>query len=58
MVDADKVNWSSWDFKQGDWKEFYPGAEEVIPPNAPPAQGLAVQLNLFVDAAFAMDLLN
>ena len=58
MIDGDKVDWSSWDFKESDWKEFYPGAEEVIPPNAPPPRGPAVQLNLFADAAFATDLLN
>jgi hypothetical protein len=58
MVNADKVDWSSLDFKEGNWKEFYPGTEEVILPDARPPRGPAVQLNLFADAAFVMDILN
>jgi hypothetical protein len=33
-----------------DWKEMYPGAEEMIPPNMPEPRGLELVLRLFVDS--------
>ena len=41
-----------------DWAEFYPDAEEVIPPDAPEPRGPGVQLNVFCDAAHATDLVT
>jgi hypothetical protein len=52
------VDWSDLNFQTGEWKEFYPDAEETIPSDAPPPRGPALQLNLFVDAAHATDLLT
>jgi hypothetical protein len=38
-----------------DWKEMYPGAEEMIPPNMPEPRGLKLVLRLFVDLDHAGD---
>ena len=40
-------------FRKADWSEFYPGAEESIPPNAPKPQGKPVVTSCFVDADHA-----
>ena len=40
-------------FKAKEMKEFYPDAEESLPPNAPEPRGEPVQINLFVDADHA-----
>ena len=41
------------DSKSVDMKEFYPDASESIPPNSPEPRGLPVQINCFVDADHA-----
>ena len=41
-----------------DWHEFYPGAKEVIPPNAPTPLGKHVQMICFCDSDHAGDLLT
>jgi hypothetical protein len=43
------------DFVTCDWRDFYPGAEERIPPDAPPPLGKGVVLRLFVDSDHAGD---
>ena len=40
-------------FTKCDWEEFYPGAKEVIPPDALEALGKDVTMGCFVDANFA-----
>ena len=40
-------------FKKADWAEFYPGAAEQIPPNAPQIRGKSVTMSCFVDADHA-----
>jgi len=35
------------------WSEFYPGAKEVVPSDAPKALGIPVTMACFVDADFA-----
>jgi hypothetical protein len=40
-------------FKDCDWREFYPGAAEAIPPNMPEARGKSVVMTCFVDADHA-----
>ena len=40
-------------FKECDWKEFYPGAAEAIPPNMPEPRGKSVTTTCFVDADHA-----
>jgi hypothetical protein len=39
-------------------KDFYPDAEEYLPPNAPEPMGLPVQVNTFVDADHAGNLVT
>jgi hypothetical protein len=47
-------DWSSIDWApEGDWKEFYPGADEPIPYQMPNPRGNKVQINLICDAANA-----
>ena len=40
-------------FAKCDWEEFYPGAKEVVPPNAPEPRGHGVVTSCFVDADHA-----
>jgi hypothetical protein len=40
-------------FKECDWKEYYPGAKEAIPPNMPEPRGKPVTTTCFVDADHA-----
>jgi hypothetical protein len=40
-------------FTKCDWSEFYPGATEAIPPNAPEVRGKPVTMSCFVDADHA-----
>ena len=40
-------------FHKCNWSEFYPGAEEVIPPDMPEARGKHVKMTCFVDADHA-----
>ena len=46
------------DFKVCDWENFYTGAKEALPPNAPQPQGKEVDLRLFVDSDHAGDKLT
>jgi hypothetical protein len=41
-----------------DWNAFYPEAQEIIPLNAPPPRGNAVQMITFVDSDHTGDLLT
>jgi hypothetical protein len=43
------------DFVECDWREFYAGATEAIPPNAPKPLGKGVTLRMFVDSDHAGD---
>eukprot|EP00804_Cyclotella_cryptica_P021849 CCRYP_000809-RA/>CCRYP_000809-RA protein AED:0.35 eAED:0.35 QI:0/0/0/1/0/0.33/3/0/307 len=43
------------DFVVCDWSDFYRGAEEALPPNAPPPLGKGVVLRMFVDSNHAGD---
>jgi len=36
-----------------DWTEFYPGAKEVEPPNAPELRGKSITMSCYVDADHA-----
>jgi len=40
-------------FTECDWSEYYPGAEEAIPPNAPEVRGRHITMSCFVDADHA-----
>ena len=51
-------DWSNIAWTSHDWKEYYPDAYEVMPNNAPPPRGKAVQLTMFCDASHATDLIT
>ena len=40
-------------FIKCDWTEYYPDAQEAIPPNAPEPRGMAIRTSSFVDADHA-----
>jgi Reverse transcriptase (RNA-dependent DNA polymerase) len=40
-------------FNKVDWTEFYPGAAEAIPPDAPESRGKSITMTCFVDADHA-----
>jgi hypothetical protein len=58
VFDHSYLNWNDGDFPTYDWNEFHPNVAEEPPPNAPPARGNPVQLNIFVDASHANNKLN
>jgi hypothetical protein len=53
VFDCAYRDWTKVDWHEGDWKLFYPDAEEPIPPRAPEPRGNEVQINIFCDAAHA-----
>jgi hypothetical protein len=53
VFDDGYIHWNDDEFYTADWSEFYPGAIEDVPKNAPPPRGLPVQFNVFVDADHA-----
>ena len=53
VFDAKVPKVSEGQFTMCDLKEFYPGAKEVIPPDAPEALGKGVTMGCFVDVDFA-----
>jgi hypothetical protein len=59
VLDWQYKDWSNVNWSEGaDWKEFYPDAEEALPPGAPEPLGGDVQLNAFCDAAHATCLMT
>ena len=53
VFDESRVDWDETSFERHDWTEFYRGARELLPSNAPPPRGNPVQINCFVDADHA-----
>ena len=53
VLDPAYRDWTNVEWYKADWKEFYPGAAEPIPPGAPEPLGEEVQVNVFCDAAHA-----
>ena len=53
VFDDGYIHWNDDEFYTADWSDFYPGAIEDVPKNAPPPRGLPVQFNVFVDADHA-----
>ena len=51
-------DWSRVAWTSHDWNDYYPDAHEVMPNNAPPPRGKAVQLSMFCDASHATDLIT
>ena len=55
FFDPDHPNISESRFQKFDWEDFYRGAEEEIPMNAPEPRGREVGIHCFVDASHASD---
>jgi hypothetical protein len=53
MLDPAYCDWTGVEWRKVDWKEFYSGAIEPIPPGAPVPLGNEAQINVFCDAAHA-----
>jgi hypothetical protein len=53
VLDDSKPLVDEQQFVQVDWTDFYPDAQEPIPPNAPAPRGNSVLLSCFVDADHA-----
>jgi len=43
-------------FTKYSWYDFYRGAKEAIPPNAPDPRGKPMEIHCFVDASLGGDL--
>ena len=57
VLDDTYINWNG-KFQVVDWKDHYPDAMEDIPPNLPEGRGNMVQINCFVDANHAGDMMT
>ena len=55
MFDCSNPQISPNRFKTYDWEEFYRGAKEEIPSDAPKSRGRLVDIFMFVDASHASD---
>jgi hypothetical protein len=53
VFDDSYIQWNNDLFPTHDWTDFYNGATEDIPKNAPQPRGLPAQVNVFVDANHA-----
>jgi hypothetical protein len=53
VFDDSYIQWNNELFPTHDWTDFYNGATEDIPKNAPQPRGLPAQMNVFVDADHA-----
>jgi hypothetical protein len=53
VFDDSEPSFDSARFKKRDWAQFYPGASEAIPLDAPEVQGKAVTTTCFLDADHA-----
>ena len=58
VMDSNQVMWSSKKFQKKDWSDFYADAKEELPPNMPKPRGKPVQINCFVDADYAGDVVS
>jgi hypothetical protein len=53
VFDTSRVQWNEAPFPKHDWTDFFWGAEEKKPPNAPPSRGEPVHINCFIDTDHA-----
>ena len=58
VMDSSYIDWNVKKFPMRDWSDFYPDAKEEIPPNMPEPRGHSVQINCFVDADHAGDVVS
>ena len=58
VMDSNEVLWNGKKFHDSDWSDFYADAKEELPPNMPAPRGKPVQINCFVDADHAGDMVS
>ena len=58
VMDSSKINWDEEKFPERDWSDFYQNPKESIPHNMPEPRGKSVQINCFVDADHAGDVVS
>jgi hypothetical protein len=58
VMDSTPVTWDEKKFPKHNWDDFYPDAAEQLPPNMPEPRGKSVQINCFVDADHAGDVVS
>ena len=58
MFDPTQPEFGDKDFSKVNWSDYYPDAMEAVPLNAPEARGKPVQINMFVDASHAANVVN
>ena len=58
VFDSDYINWRDEDFPEHDWTDFYGDISEDIPPGAPEPRGMPVQINAFIDASHARNMVT
>ena len=58
LFDPNQTNFRDQNFLHEDCSEFYQGAKELIPTNAPDPRGYSVLINLFVDVIHTANILT
>ena len=58
VLDSSPIQWDEEKFPERDWSDFYQDPKEALPPNMPEARGKSVQINCFVDADHAGDVVS
>jgi hypothetical protein len=58
LVDPSPPDTSAYEFTQQNWTEFYPDAEEELPPDMPTPKGKPIHTMCYVDADHAHDLVT
>jgi len=58
LVDPVIPDQSQFEVQEHNWSEFYPDAEEELPPDMPPPKGKPVHLTVYKDADHAHDLVT
>jgi hypothetical protein len=58
LVDANYMDWSPYQVEEHDWGEFYPDAEEELPPDMLEPKGKPIRMTCFKDADHAHDVVT
>jgi hypothetical protein len=58
IVDTNYMDWSPYQVEDHDWTEFYPDAEEELPPDMLTPKGKPIRLTCFKDADHAHDVVT
>jgi hypothetical protein len=58
LVDANYMDWTPYHVEEHDWGEFYPDAEEELPPDMLEPKGKPIRMTCFKDADHAHDVIT